>query len=97
MLKEMRKAIKSMPTRTSSGYTSSNTMKTTTPSMIQKTSMPMPKKNAPIGNTFRNLVKAPAKKIVTGAKPVKKLVGQAPAMSYKKKGYKPSSGVGVGM
>ena len=96
MLKEMRKAIKSMPTRTSSSSTSSNTMNTTTPSMIQKTSMPISKKNAPIGNTFRNLVKAPAKRMVTGARPIKKRVGQAPAMNWKSKGYKPSNGIGVG-
>jgi len=73
MLKEMRKAIKSIP---SSKVRMSNTMKTTTP-MMKKTPMPVRKMKVPAGNKIQ--------------------VGQKPAMSWKKKGYKPSNGVGVGM
>jgi len=99
MLKEMKKAIKSMPTRSSAVMTYNPDGSVQSTSGGQGGTSTYQAKNpnfAQGGNTFRNLVKAPAKRMVTGARPIKKRVGQAPAMNWKSKGYKPSNGIGVG-
>ena len=77
----IKKAIKAgvkmaMPKgRITPGYKMPNKMKTTTPTVMPKKEIPMPKRKI-----------AP-----------KRQVGQAPAMNWKNKNYKPSNGVGVGM